>query len=77
MTADGRFAEAVEAGLAAVDGEPLRESAHRALIAVYLAEGNPGEALRQYRFFRQLLDEQLGLEPSQLMADLVEALPNP
>lgn len=77
MTAGGRFAEAVEAGLAAVDGEPLRESAHRALIAVYLAEGNPGEALRQYRFFRQLLDEQLGLEPSQLMADLVEALPNP
>ena len=77
MTVVGRFADATEAGLAAVEGEPLRESAHRALIAVYLAEGNPGEALRQYRFFRKLLDEQLGLEPSQLMADLIQALPNP
>lgn len=77
MTSEGRFAEATEAGLAAVDGEPLRESAHRALIAVHLAEGNPGEALRQYRFFRRLLKEQLGLEPSRLMADLMEALPNP
>jgi DNA-binding SARP family transcriptional activator len=77
MTSEGRFAEATEAGLAAVDGEPLRESAHRALIAVHLAEGNPGEALRQYRFFRRLLKEQLGLEPSRLMADLMQALPNP
>ena len=77
MTSEHRFAEATEAGLAAVDGEPLRESAHRALIAVHLAEGNPGEALRQYRFFRRLLKEQLGLEPSQLMADLMDALPNP
>jgi len=65
MTSVGRFAEATEAGLAA----------HRALIAVHLAEGNPGEALRQYRFFRRLLKEQLGLEPSRLMADLMDALP--
>jgi DNA-binding SARP family transcriptional activator len=77
MTAESRFGEAAQAGLAAVEGEPLRESAHRALISVYLAEGNPGEALRQYRFFRRLLKEQLGLEPSQLMADLIQALPNP
>ena len=77
MTSEGRFAEATEAGLAAVEGEPLRESAHRAVIAVHLAEGNPGEALRQYRFFRRLLKEQLGLEPSRLMTDLIDALPNP
>jgi DNA-binding SARP family transcriptional activator len=75
LTASGRFAEAAEAGLAAVEGEVLRESAHRVLISAYLAEGNPGEALRQYRFFRGLLHEQLGLEPSQLMADLMGALP--
>jgi DNA-binding SARP family transcriptional activator len=75
MTLEGRFAEAAEAGLAAVDGEPLRESAHRALIAVHLAEGNPGEALRQYRFFQRLLKEELGLEPSRLMVELMDALP--
>ena len=75
LTAAGRFAEAAEAGLAAVEGEPLRESAHRALIATYLAEGNPGEAIRQYRFFTRCLHDQLGLDPSQLMEDLVHSLP--
>ena len=65
------FAEATRAGLAAVEGEPLRESAHRALIKTYLAEGNPGEALRQFAFFRRLLAQQLGLEPSPEMLALV------
>ena len=69
LTAAGRFAEAAEAGLAAVEGEPLRESAHRALIGTYLAEGNPGEAIRQYQFFGRCLQDQLGLEPSELMED--------
>lgn len=60
----GRYESAIDAGLAAVAGEPLRESAHRAVILVHLAEGNRGEALRQYEFFRRLLRDQLGLEPS-------------
>jgi DNA-binding SARP family transcriptional activator len=60
----GRYDSAIDAGLAAVAGEPLRESAHRAVILVHLAEGNRGEALRQYEFFRRLLREQLGLTPS-------------
>jgi DNA-binding SARP family transcriptional activator len=71
MTAAGRFVEATKAGLAAVEGEPLRESAHRVLIAAYLAEGNAVEALRQYRFCRRVLGEQLGLAPSQLLVDLM------
>jgi len=75
LTAAGRFGEATQAGLAAVAGEPLRESAHRALIAAHLAEGNPGEALRQYRFFARILHEQLDLEPSPLMDELMRALP--
>jgi DNA-binding SARP family transcriptional activator len=75
LTSSGRFAEAAEAGLAAVEGEPLRESAHRTLIAAYLAEGNPVEAIRQYRFFSRLLHDQLGLEPSELMETLVGSLP--
>lgn len=75
MASAGRFADAARAGLAAVDGEPLRESAHRVLIAVYLAEGNAADALRQYRFFRKLLDEQLGLAPSHLMDELMRGLP--
>jgi DNA-binding SARP family transcriptional activator len=71
LTRARRFGEATRAGLAAVEGEPLRESAHRALIRTYLAEGNPGEALRQFTFFRRLLAQQLGLEPSDEMRALI------
>jgi DNA-binding SARP family transcriptional activator len=71
LTVAGRFGHAMEAGLAAVGGDPLRESAHRALIRVHLAEGNRADALRQYRFCCQLLHERLGLEPSAQMEALV------
>jgi len=70
----GRYADAIEVGLAALRNEPLRESAHRALISVHLAEGNPSEALRQYRQFRELLRAELGLEPSPLIKELVGVL---
>ncbi len=66
-----RFGEAIEAGLAAVSAEPLRESASRVLIAVYLAEGNSCEAARHYRSFRELLQDELRLEPSSAMKELV------
>jgi DNA-binding SARP family transcriptional activator len=59
-----RYSKAIDAGLTAVAGEPLRESAHRAVMRAHLAEGNRNEALRQYALCRRLLDEQLGLEPS-------------
>ncbi len=72
--ADGRYGEAVEAGLTAVETEPLRESAHRVLVRVYLAEGNWSEALRQYCVFRKRLRDELGLLPSGQMEALVEPL---
>ena len=75
LTGAGRFAEAAEAGLAAVEAEVLRESAHRVLIKAYLAEGNPSEAIRQYRFFRDVLKTQLGLDPSPLLTELMGSLP--
>jgi DNA-binding SARP family transcriptional activator len=64
LTRAGRYAEAVEAGLAAVGSEPLRETAHHALIRAHLAEGNRAEALRQYETYRRLLRDELGLDPS-------------
>jgi DNA-binding SARP family transcriptional activator len=72
-----RLGEALEAGLAAVAGEPLRESAHRAVVRVHVAEGNVGEAIRQYRLCRRLLNEQLGIEPSDRMRELVPNLDGP
>lgn len=71
LTATHRFGAAVLAGLAAVDREPLRESAHRVLIQAHLAEGNAGEALRRYHFFRDLLARELGLQPSPMLESLV------
>jgi DNA-binding SARP family transcriptional activator len=74
LIAAGRLGAALEAALAAVRGEPLRESAHRVLIRVHLAQGNSGEALRQYEFCRRLLQERLGLEPSPRLDELVRPL---
>jgi DNA-binding SARP family transcriptional activator len=71
LTRAGRLGEALEAGLAALAGEPLRESAHRAVVRVHLAEGNIGEAVRQYHVCRRLLQEQLGVEPSEQMERLL------
>jgi len=73
LTAAGRYGEAVQAGLAAVRAEPLRESAHHALITAHLAVGNRSEALRQYNRCRQLLLEELSLEPSAALRNLLPA----
>jgi DNA-binding SARP family transcriptional activator len=67
----GRLSQAIEAAHAAVQTEPLRESAHRRLIEVYLAEGNVSEAWRQYDFYRSLLASELGLEPSDKIKSLL------
>lgn len=74
LTSEGRFGQAVQAGLAAVAGEPLRESARRALIAAHLAEKNVAAALREYNSFRQLLADELGIEPSATLRSLLEGL---
>jgi DNA-binding SARP family transcriptional activator len=70
-----RFGAAVAAGLAAALDEPLRESAHQALITAYLAENNREDALRLYQRYRSRLHLELGVEPSvqlkSLVADLV------
>lgn len=74
LTAVGLLAMAVQTGLAAVQGDPLRESAHRALMRAYAAEGNRGEVIRQFRWFRQTLQHELGLAPSAEMEDLIQEL---
>jgi DNA-binding SARP family transcriptional activator len=59
-----QFGPALDAALESVRIEPLRESAHRAVVAVHLAEGNVVEALRHYHGFRDLLFDELGIDPS-------------
>lgn len=74
LSGSGAYAAAVDAGLTAVRAEPLRESAHRAVIEAHLAVGNSYEALRQYEEYRRLLREELGLEPSKVMGALMAGL---
>jgi DNA-binding SARP family transcriptional activator len=71
FSGEGRYAEATEAGLAAVASEPLRESAHRALIEAHFAAGNPCEAVRQYEICRRLLRRDLDLAPSAVLEGLI------
>jgi DNA-binding SARP family transcriptional activator len=73
LTSARRYGEAVDAGLAAVRSEPLRETAHRVLIQAHLAEGNQWEAVRQYRLCRRLLLSELGIEPSAEVRELLRS----
>ena len=73
----GRHEEALDAALTAVASEPLRESAHRRVIEVHLAEGNPAEALRQYAIYRRVLQEELGLSPSEKIRQLLRSALGP
>jgi DNA-binding SARP family transcriptional activator len=59
----GEPAEAIAAGKAAVAASPLRESAHRCLMAAHAAAGNRAEALRVYEALRRLLADELGVDP--------------
>src|SRR3712207_6618263 len=70
----GLYTDALTAALGAVRCEPLRESAHRRVIQVHLAEGNHSEALRHYDGYRRLLAAELGLAPSPRMRQMVAPL---
>lgn len=75
LSTSGRHADAIQAALAAIRLEPLRESAHRTLIEIHLAEGNKSEAYRQFQQCRRLLREELGVEPSDAMRLLLDESP--
>ena len=67
----GLSGRAIEVGLAAVQLDPLRESAHRVLIAAHLHDDNLGEAMRHYVEFRELLGRELAIAPSARLTQMV------
>ncbi|WP_158892929.1 AfsR/SARP family transcriptional regulator [Amycolatopsis anabasis] len=67
----GKYGEAVESTLAAMRAEPLRETPHRLLLEIHLAEGNYSEALNTYHSYRVLLRRELGVGPSPEMQRLL------
>jgi DNA-binding SARP family transcriptional activator len=74
LAEEGRYGRAVEVSLAVVADDPMRESAQRVLINIYLAEGNVHEAVARYRAYREIMREELGLEPSPQMEALIDGL---
>ncbi|HEX5618985.1 MAG TPA: AAA family ATPase [Solirubrobacteraceae bacterium] len=56
---------AEQAARAAIAAAPFRESAHRLLMEVHEAQGNPAEALRVFEELRILLRDELGTTPGQ------------
>ncbi|MFJ8963741.1 BTAD domain-containing putative transcriptional regulator [Lentzea sp. NPDC102401] len=67
----GAHLAALEAAFTAISIDPVRETAHRTVIAAHLAQGNCGSALRHYQHYRALLHRELGVTPSSHMTRLV------
>jgi DNA-binding SARP family transcriptional activator len=68
----GRLCDALQVGLAAVQAEPLRESARRLVIGVHLRQGNIAEAAMQYRRYEQLLAQELQVSPTPAIRALID-----
>ncbi|MFI7575575.1 BTAD domain-containing putative transcriptional regulator [Micromonospora sp. NPDC049497] len=68
----GRHGEALEAALEAMAAEPLRETPHRLVVRIHLAEGNAFEAVHAFYVYRDLLLRELRLEPSAAMTALLD-----
>ena len=69
--ARGRYAEALDLAFLALRAEPLRESVHRLLIEIHLAEGNRVEARRQYARYAELVRSELDEPPGPSLAAML------
>ena len=67
------YALALDAALAALVEDPTRESAHRTIIRIHLAEGNASEARRAYLACQRVLRQDLGVEPSEITTRMLRA----
>ncbi|WP_406368432.1 bacterial transcriptional activator domain-containing protein [Streptomyces sp. NBC_00647] len=70
-----QYLPALQAALAATAIDPIRETAHRIVIEIHLAEGNIASAVRCYHQYKAYLQRELKVSPSPQMADLLQGLP--
>ena len=70
-----QYLPALQAALAATTIDPIRETAHRTVIEIHLAEGNVASAVRCYQQYGAYLQRELGVSPSPQMTDLLQGLP--
>jgi DNA-binding SARP family transcriptional activator len=76
----GAIDRAIQIALRLLAHDPLQESVHRALIRLYMYQDRVGSAFDQYQRCRELLAEELGVEPSseteRLRAELLKLVPD-
>lgn len=75
LIVEGRYMAAMDAAVAAVAIEPIRETSRRTLIRAYIAEGNMARAICEFERFRMLLRRDLDVEPSPELRHLVRPEP--
>lgn len=68
--ARGDLALAIQAARQLIQLAPLRESSHARLMECHLAAGNRAEALRAFENVRALLQEELGVTPTERIETL-------
>jgi DNA-binding SARP family transcriptional activator len=71
LSHSGDYGLALEVALAAVRTDMLRESAHRCVIRIHLAEGNLVEAQRAFDACRELLQRSVGVDPTPETVELM------
>jgi basic membrane lipoprotein Med (substrate-binding protein (PBP1-ABC) superfamily)/DNA-binding SARP family transcriptional activator len=72
--ADGSPGSAISLAEAAIQEDPLRERSRELLMLALYRTGRHAEALRTYQKLRELLDEELGLDPSPPLQRLQEQI---
>lgn len=72
----GRYADAVRAGQAALEVDPLLESVYRQLMRYHYCAGDKGQALKVYRNCEKIFDELFGEGPAPQTRHLFEAISN-
>lgn len=67
----GETAQAVEAGLAAVAIDPLRESSRRLVVEAHIAQGNVSAARQEIDRYRRMLAGHSGINPTTELQSLI------
>jgi DNA-binding SARP family transcriptional activator len=67
----GRIPQALDVALRLVAADPFREGSHRALLAVYRADRNVGQAQRHLEGYRELIRSTFGCDASPSLRAMV------
>lgn len=70
----GEIEAAIETGRTLVAAEATREESHALLMRLYSLSGRRTDALRQYDYLSEVLDTELGVEPSAAVQRLREEI---